>query len=197
MTSEPVQIALNRLLEREGGFVNDPLDTGGPTRWGITARTLGEWLQMSGPAPLAMVESLPQSTARAIYLDRYVVRPGLDQLADADVLDAAIDSAVLFGPPRAVGWLAVIPDLADAIDRIGPDHPAAVQRLLLQTVSAAPREQLLSADAAQINAMPADRVVDLLGACGIVRHAKRVKEDPGQIRFLRGWLVRRLAFMVR
>lgn len=33
---------LNDVLRREGGYVHHPSDRGGPTKFGIAARTLGE-----------------------------------------------------------------------------------------------------------------------------------------------------------
>ena len=34
---------LNDVLRREGGYVHDPADRGGPTHYGITQRTLRAW----------------------------------------------------------------------------------------------------------------------------------------------------------
>ena len=39
---------VDRVLEREGGYVNHPDDRGGPTNYGITQRVYSDWLASKG-----------------------------------------------------------------------------------------------------------------------------------------------------
>lgn len=62
-------------IGREGGYVNNPKDRGGPTRWGTTeqvARAYGYKGDM---------RDFPRSMAVEIYRKRYLVEPGFDLIA--------------------------------------------------------------------------------------------------------------------
>jgi lysozyme family protein len=55
----------------EGGFVNDPQDSGGATNLGITAATLGDWRKLGRPATEDEVKAVTVAEARGIALARY------------------------------------------------------------------------------------------------------------------------------
>ena len=85
---------VDALIDREGGFVDNPADKGGPTCFGITeavARAHG----YAGP-----MRQLPRSVAVAIYLRLYWQRPRLDEVAKrSDRLAAELfDTGVNMGP---------------------------------------------------------------------------------------------------
>lgn len=85
-----------RVLAHEGGFVNDPHDPGGATKYGITARTLGAWRHV-GVANSAQVNALGVDEAIAIYRAQYAAVLNFDQLpsgVDYAVLDYGINSGV-------------------------------------------------------------------------------------------------------
>ncbi|MBC7907291.1 MAG: glycoside hydrolase family 108 protein [Rhodospirillaceae bacterium] len=93
---------LNDIISREGGYVNNAADRGGPTNMGITQATLSNWL--GHPATVADVQTLSVETAKAIYSANYYSKPKIDQLPDliqAVMLDAAVNS----GPGQSVKWL--------------------------------------------------------------------------------------------
>lgn len=82
-------------------YTNDPNDRGGPTKYGITQRTLARYLQK--PVSPVMVEAMTRDTALAIYRQDYVTLPGFDKLADVSVPVAleCIDTGVNMGPQVA------------------------------------------------------------------------------------------------
>ena len=43
-----IETLIANVIQREGGFVDDPLDHGGATKYGITQRTYDDW-NWSGP----------------------------------------------------------------------------------------------------------------------------------------------------
>lgn len=88
-----VEDILNDLLRREGGFVDHPADKGGPTKWGITLRTLEAWRQ--APQTIDHVRQLSKEEAKEIYRERYV-EPFEGQVVPS-VLPQVVDIAVLHG----------------------------------------------------------------------------------------------------
>lgn len=93
---------LDDILVREGGFVNNPNDRGGATKYGITQATLSNWL--GRPASVAEVQALDTATAKAIYRKNYFTGPHLDQLPDL-IQPVMLDAAVNSGPGQSIKWL--------------------------------------------------------------------------------------------
>jgi lysozyme family protein len=94
------------ILAREAGFVNDPADKGGPTKFGITAATLGEWRSFGRPASAGEVASITPHEAKAIYQDRYVRKPGFEALIERPrTLAVLVDLSVHSGPGQATKTL--------------------------------------------------------------------------------------------
>ena len=86
------------IIKREGGFVNNPLDHGGPTKFGITLVTLQDWRNRHTTEQ--DVKELTIEEAENIYLKKYYLAPSLTLLPETlqpQVLDIAVNS----GPSRA------------------------------------------------------------------------------------------------
>jgi lysozyme family protein len=109
------------IIQREGGFVNDPADAGGPTNWGITQSTLAHYRMR--PVTVEEVEHLSITEARAIYRERYIVGPGFDQIKDERLLELVVDSAVQHGVVGAVRLLQAA--LGVAVDGVFGDATRA------------------------------------------------------------------------
>ena len=91
------------ILRREGGWVDHPADRGGPTKYGITLRTLSRW---RGSRAIAEdVRALTKEQARRIYRHLYIEKPGFDRIEDPRLRELVIDCAVHHSPARAVRWL--------------------------------------------------------------------------------------------
>nr|WP_321509494.1 holin-associated N-acetylmuramidase [uncultured Celeribacter sp.] len=79
------QIA-EEIVAREGGFVNDPDDPGGATKYGVTLATLqrlGLDLDRSGTVTVADVRRLSKAQAVEIFLEHYYLRPRIAELPQA------------------------------------------------------------------------------------------------------------------
>lgn len=94
---------LDEIIRREGGFVDDPADLGGATKYGITARTLAD--ARKGDVTRDDVRTLTEAEARAIYRTNYV-RPFDEYSTDPALLGLLVDSAVQHGVSRVKGWVA-------------------------------------------------------------------------------------------
>lgn len=84
----------------EGGYVNDPNDSGGETNHGVTiavARKHG----YAGP-----MEALPRELAQDIYIKDYITGPRFDRVLAVSpaVGTKLVDIGVNAGPGRAAGW---------------------------------------------------------------------------------------------
>lgn len=84
--------------QHEGGYSNNPLDPGGETVFGVTARVA----RANGYT--GEMRFMPRSTAKEIYASAYWSAAHCDDVPDAaryDVFDAAVNS----GHVQAVEWL--------------------------------------------------------------------------------------------
>jgi lysozyme family protein len=110
---------IGALIDREGGFVTNPADKGGPTCFGITeavARAQG----YAGP-----MRQLPREDAARIYKRLYWLRPGFDQVAKRGARIAAelFDTGVNMGPAVAATFLQ---RALTALNRNSRDYPDLV-----------------------------------------------------------------------
>jgi len=113
--------AIARLFESEGGYVDDPADRGGPTKYGITLPTLAE--QRGRPVTKADLIALTCDEAAVVYRDLYWAKIQGDDLPSG-VDYAVFDAAVHSGPRQAARWLQdALGVTTDGI--IGPQTVAA------------------------------------------------------------------------
>jgi lysozyme family protein len=93
--------AIEGVLEREGGakYTNRKSDSGGPTKYGITHKTLANWRGVKRCSP-ADVKALEESEACAIYKARYWDNCMADYIRDQAVASKIFDIAVNFGVMR-------------------------------------------------------------------------------------------------
>jgi len=86
------------IVEREGGYVNDPDDPGGATNFGVTIGTmqrLGLDLDGDGDVDATDVRALSRAQAEAIFIRHYFKRPRLHELPgplQATVFDMYVNS---------------------------------------------------------------------------------------------------------
>lgn len=68
------------IVAREGGFVNDPDDPGGATKYGVTLATLR---RVRGQADVADLQALTRADAVEIFIEYYFDRPRIGELPRA------------------------------------------------------------------------------------------------------------------
>lgn len=156
------------VLGREGGYVNHPADSGGPTNYGVTQRTYTDWLSSRGRA-WRDVRGLTIAEARQIYRDMYWTPARCDDL-HPHVRDIHFDAAINHGVRRA----ALLLQESVAVNRdgiIGPVTLAAARRLapeLLRLRYIAARYRL---------------------------YGEIIRRDRSQLAFIVGWLGRMAEFV--
>jgi lysozyme family protein len=128
--------AIAHLLPIEGGYVNDPADSGGETNFGITVAVARAFGYM-GP-----MRDMTRSNAARIYQERFWSALGLETIESLSVpiAEELFDSAVNVSPERAAKWLqrslnvlnnraAMYRDIA-ADGRVGPMTILALREYL-------------------------------------------------------------------
>ena len=180
-----IALILGSVYAVEGGYVNDPHDPGGATRYGVTervARAAGYRGDMrkfpkhcDGPS---------DRCADAIYVRDYIAAPGYMPLVEIEpaVAGELVDTAVNMGPARPNRWYRETMDalggarLAITGARLGPDDVAAYQ--LLQ---------------AKLGRTPACiRTLNELDRLQEVEYRRIASVRPASRRYLKGWLRARI-----
>lgn len=89
------------VLGKEGGYVNNPADKGGPTRWGITQNTALAYGYKGD------MKDLPRETAKEIYMKQYWLEPKFDKIAELSpsIAEELCDTGVNMGPRVASTFL--------------------------------------------------------------------------------------------
>lgn len=108
--------AVERVLRAEGGYVNDPADPGGETKYGISRRAY----------PALDIAALTEDDARAVYRRDYWDACRCDLLPaplDWLVFDAAVNQGVQAAGKMLQGAVGVAVD-----GKIGPATVAAAKR---------------------------------------------------------------------
>lgn len=99
---------ITEVMRREGWdkFTNHAADRGGPTKYGITQKTLSA--ARGRPASIQDVRDLSEAEARSIYFTLFVRGPGFSLINDERLLSLAVDCGVNHGPERVIKWLQEI-----------------------------------------------------------------------------------------
>ena len=89
------------LMKREGGYANNPKDSGGETKYGITVATARAY------GYTGLMRDLPYSTAQNIYLRRYWVEPNFHKVNEIypALAESLLDFGVLAGQRTAAAQL--------------------------------------------------------------------------------------------
>jgi lysozyme family protein len=117
------------IVAREGGYVNDPDDPGGATKYGVTLATLqrlGLDVTRDGKVTLADVQALSRDQAVEIFVEHYFNRPGisgLPEMLQPSVFDMFVNAGA--NAVRILQRLLVEMGLTQTVDgQIGPQTRA-------------------------------------------------------------------------
>jgi lysozyme family protein len=164
------------IIRREGGFVNHPADKGGPTKYGITIRTLENWRRR--PVGVDDVRRLTKKESSLIYRHNYYAKPNIDKLP-IELQPVVFDMAVNMGPKQAIKILQTV--IVDYLPGISID--GVIGSKTLDAI-----DELVSVISYRyfIHQITEER---------IKFYRNIVKRDPSQIVFLNGWENRAREFL--
>ena len=173
---------LVELISREGGYVNNPNDRGGATKYGITeavARSHGYKGNM---------KDLPMDLAKDIYRKQYWIQPRFDQIntinpvVAEELLDTGVNCGVAFAKPTLQRSLNLLnnqgkggwPDMA--VDGIyGPATLNALKTYLSKRGKEGERVLLRT-----LNILQGERYISIC------------ERNPSQEQFFYGWIANRV-----
>ena len=169
------------LIAREGGYVANPADRGGPTRFGITQATA----RAHGYA--GAMAQLPLATAVAIYRADYWTRPGFDKVAALAPRVAAelFDTGANMGAGVAVGFLR---RALNALNRSATDYPDIPAAGTIDAAAIAALKAFLALRGARGEVV----LVRALDALQGARYVALAETRPADESFLYGWLANRI-----
>jgi len=152
--------AVEIVLRHEGGYVHDPADPGGATKYGISKRSY----------PDLNIAALTREQAIEIYRRDWWDRYGYDRIKSLDVAAKVFDLAVNMGPAAAHRLLQ------EALVFLG--HQLAVDGILGPKTLAA------------VNAEAPPRLLQVLRWKAAERYFSLAERRPENRAFLFGWLRR-------
>lgn len=172
---------IDALIDREGGYVNNAADRGGPTCFGITeavARAQGY---------RGAMRQLPREEAAAIYTRLYWTRPGFSQVArrSASLAGELFDTGVNMGPAVAVTFLQ---RALTALNRNGKDYPDLVPDGRAGPTTLAALDSFLTVRGNSGETVLLRALEALQGE----RYLRLAERRPANEAFLYGWLANRV-----
>lgn len=174
-----VEMLIEAVVAREGGYVADPADRGGATCWGITERVARQQ-GYAGP-----MRDLPKAEATAIYRRLYWLRPKLDRVAArAPALAGELfDTGVNMGPATAIGFLQ---RALNALNRGASDYPDVAVDGAIGPKTLAALDGFLARRSIEDVLI---RAVDVLQGA---RYIALAEAQPADEAFVYGWLANRV-----
>jgi lysozyme family protein len=177
-------LALNPIIEAEGmdrftrafsyvygnekGYVDDPDDSGGPTNFGVTIKTLSEW--RGRPVTAEDVKRLEITEAMNILRKKYWDFLRCDEIQNEAVTIVLFDAGVLFGRSGAVKTLQkALVALGAEIKVDGVMGPKTI---------------------AAVNALGGPKLVDIFSGELKNRVRSIVLARPEKQKFVKGWTYR-------
>jgi len=177
-----INVLIEELIEREGGYVDHPADKGGPTRFGITEAVA----RAHGYA--GVMAELPREEAAAIYRRLYWLRPKFDLVADRCPKVAAelFDTGANMGPAVAATFLQ---RALTALNRAGRDYSDLVPDGRVGPATLAALDAFLEARGRKGGESVLLRALEALQG---ERYLRLAEKRPANEAFLYGWLANRI-----
>jgi lysozyme family protein len=159
------EFAILKIFEKEGfdQVTNDPVDSGGLTKWGISQKAF----------PGYDIESLTYQEAKDIYKKYYWSPLGCEYIHSDKIAMELFDFGVNARPVTAIRCIQKALNLIQFPVQVdGRMGPYTVQRI---------NEAILNYDQALLNG---------LVGFEFMHYYALVQRDPKQLKFIRGWLAR-------
>lgn len=173
---------LNDLIKREGGYVNNPADRGGATKYGITEAVA----RQSGYK--GSMKDLPESLARDIYRKQYWTSPRFDQvnIINSPIAEELLDTGVNCG----VGFAK--PTLQRALNLLNNQGKGGWSDLSVDGVYGPATLSALKTFLAKRGKDGEKTLLKVLNILQGNRYIEICERNPSQEQFLYGWISNRV-----
>lgn len=176
-----IQTIIQDIIKVEGGYVNDPSDSGGETCWGITVATA------RAAGYKGNMKDLSQQQAYDIYYNQYVVAPGFDKVLAlsekiaAELVDTGVNMGVSVAGKFLQQSLNALNDQATQYADLVVD--GGVGKASISALQAFLAKRGVDGEGVMLRALNA-----LQGA----RYISIAEASPKNERFVYGWLKNRV-----
>lgn len=174
---------LDELIKREGGYVNNPADRGGATKYGITQAVAREngWK--------GNMKDLPLEVAKSIYRKQYWLEPRFDQVnaLSPSVAEELLDTGVNCGPNFAK------PLLQRALNLLNNQGKAGWSNLKVDGVYGSSTLGALKTYLSKRGKDGEKVLVRVLNIMQGQRYIEICERNPSQEQFFYGWIVHRIS----
>ena len=176
-----VNAIIDQVIARERGYVNDPLDRGGETNYGIT------WTVARANGYHGPMKDMPRSVAVDIYTRRYILAPCFDKvlLIDQTIGEELIDTGVNMGPHIAAEFLQ------RALNALN-DNATHYQDLFVDGRIGVQTYKALGSFLAWRGQPGRNVLLTLLNSLQAIRYLDICEHAHAQERFLFGWIAQRV-----
>ena len=167
---------IEEIIEVEGGYVDHPLDRGGPTKYGITHTTARAFGYQGD------LKELPRGLAIDIYIQRYWIEPRFDQVAWISEVVAfeLLDTGINMGQTIAARFLQ---RALNVLNREAADYPdITVDGVIGSMTLHALKSYLLKRGKVGESVL-----LQMLNAQQSVRYMEIAEKNPSQEAFEFGW----------
>lgn len=176
-----IDTIIDGIIAAEGGYVNDPNDAGGETKYGITATVA------KANGYYGNMKDLPLEIARQIYKNKYWLEPKFDRVAilSPAVAEELCDTGVNCGISFAGG---ILQSALNLLNRQEADYKDIAEDKAIGPGS-------LNALATYLVKRGKDGELVLLRMLNVMqgsRYIELTKTKPSQEQFLFGWFLNRV-----
>lgn len=162
-----IRIIINGVIHREGGFSDDIVDLGGPTKFGITFATFQRWCNSFMPAEEDL-QRIKQEEAVQIYYQLFWKKMPMGKFDNPWLKEFMFDWMIHAGISKPAKELQELVG-AKADGAIGSKSRAAINKFMSRMGDQGP-----------------GKIVDLR----IYYYVNNVQRIPGNVKFLEGWIRR-------
>ncbi len=181
-TEMNIEQYLDELIKREGGYVNNPADRGGATKYGITQAVARE------NGYKGNMKDLPLDVAKAIYRKNYWTLPRFDQVntLSSAVAEELLDTGVNCGTSFAK------PLLQRALNLLNNQGKAGYADLEVDGVYGSETLRALKTYLAKRGKEGEKVLVRVLNIMQGQRYIEICERNPSQEQFFYGWISNRV-----